>query len=405
MVLCFQGGKGNRMKYVNAKKVIPEELLEQIMEYVDGQYLYIPRKDSNVKSWGQKSEYRQEIKLRNDNIYERYLIGMDYKDIAKMYCLSEKSIRRIVLNKRKEMESKKMIVTEILNEYGISGEPIQIYTSAWKIEDKYVLKEYTDINELQRNIDIISGLYEEKIPVPEIFKTKFGSMYVAKGNSYWILTSKLKGRNIVDVNQFNKEWFFEMGQIIARLHLAFDKCENRINYWNNSLLGEMEGWVRKNISESDEAYVKIDELDYVIEELRTVDNKLPRGIIHRDVHLGNFLFEDNKFSGYIDFDLSQKNIRIFDLCYFMLGLLLEEENRVDENNWFEFLSSLVKGYSNLITLSEEEKKSIATVMQCIELLFVAYFIGENDDKAARDSAKLYEFCKKNRDKIHRYSCK
>ena len=29
-----------------------------------------------------------------------------------------------------------------------------------------------------------------------------------------------------------------------------------------------------------------------------------------------FLFYNNKFSGYIDFDLSQINIRIFDICYF-----------------------------------------------------------------------------------------
>jgi hypothetical protein len=32
------------MKYVNAKTVLPEEILNQIMEYVDGKYLYIPKK-------------------------------------------------------------------------------------------------------------------------------------------------------------------------------------------------------------------------------------------------------------------------------------------------------------------------------------------------------------------------
>ena len=42
------------------------------------------------------------------------------------------------------------------------------------------------------------------------------------------------------------------------------------------------------------------------------------------MHFGNFLFQEGSFSGYIDFDLSQKNIRIFDLCYFLAGLLAEE---------------------------------------------------------------------------------
>ena len=34
---------------------------------------------------------------------------------------------------------------------------------------------------------------------------------------------------------------------------------------------------------------------------------LPVQLIHRDVHFGNFLFDEGKFSGYIDFDLSQRN--------------------------------------------------------------------------------------------------
>lgn len=32
------------MKYINARNAIPEQLLKQIMEYVDGQYIYIPKK-------------------------------------------------------------------------------------------------------------------------------------------------------------------------------------------------------------------------------------------------------------------------------------------------------------------------------------------------------------------------
>ena len=90
-----------------------------------------------------------------------------------------------------------------------------------------------------------------------------------------------------------------------------------------------------------------------------VDIDLSYGLIHRDVHLGNFLFYINEFSGYVDFDLSQKNIRIFDLCYFMLGLLLEdEENKVDETQWFQYLKNLVKGYASVIPISIIERKSI-----------------------------------------------
>lgn len=40
------------MKYKKAQNVLPEEILELIQNYVDGEYLYIPRKSKNKKSWG-----------------------------------------------------------------------------------------------------------------------------------------------------------------------------------------------------------------------------------------------------------------------------------------------------------------------------------------------------------------
>ena len=32
------------MKYKNAKDIFPDEILREIMKYVDGQYIYIPKK-------------------------------------------------------------------------------------------------------------------------------------------------------------------------------------------------------------------------------------------------------------------------------------------------------------------------------------------------------------------------
>lgn len=293
-----------------------------------------------------------------------------------------------------------MKVEEIIKAYGINTEPKQIYSSAWDVDDKYVLKKYTNIHELKRNIEIIRILSEENIPVQKIVMFSEEKEYFEGNNEYWILTTKLKGSNVVNVNECDNEWFFHMGVILAELHLAFDKCEDRINYWNNSLLGEMESWALENISKQELDYLRIEDVCDAIKTLKDVYVDLPKGLIHRDVHLGNFLFANNKFSGYIDFDLSQKNIRIFDLCYFMLGLLLEEEeNRVDENKWFEYLKWIVKGYDSKITLSKIERDSIAVVMENIELLFVGYFIGEQEDKAARESAELFYFCKRNEEKI------
>lgn len=388
------------MKYVNAKTVLPEELLNKIMEYVDGKYLYIPKKESNKSIWGNQTIYKREMELRNIKIYEHYLIGMSYLEIANMYHLSEKSIRRIVLNEKRKMEIEKVKISDILTRFGISKDIKQIYISAWEVHGEYVLKQYSNLSELKRNIDTLKILYAENIPVPKIIQTLDKKDYVSQGEQYWLLTEKIKGENIVNMEQCNNVWFFEMGKILAQLHNAFHKLEDKINYWNNSLLGEMESWVLENIQQKKPEYLEENDVLDSIKRLRNVYEKLPKGIIHRDVHLGNFLFSEGVFSGYIDFDLSQKNIQIFDLCYFMLGILLEEEeNKISKERWFEVLKYVVDGYDTERKLTEDERKSIVTVMENIELLFVAYFIGEQDEQAAKESAKLYYFCRENYDLI------
>lgn len=72
------------------------EVIELIQKYVEGEYIYIPRKECNRKQWGDKTNTRKEIKLRNTNIYEEYKNGTSRKALAEKYFLSIKSIDRII---------------------------------------------------------------------------------------------------------------------------------------------------------------------------------------------------------------------------------------------------------------------------------------------------------------------
>ena len=88
------------MKYVKAIDVLPQEIIEIIQNYVDGEYLYIPRKNDNKKSWGEKSGIKNIRKERNIEIYEKYIKGLSISELSKEYFLSEKSIRRIIFNQK-----------------------------------------------------------------------------------------------------------------------------------------------------------------------------------------------------------------------------------------------------------------------------------------------------------------
>ena len=89
------------MGYRKAVKILPPEVVALIQQYVDGEYIYIPRKEENRKSWGESTDYRREMDERNRRIYEDYLSGMKTDTLSMKYFLSEKSIQRIIAKEKK----------------------------------------------------------------------------------------------------------------------------------------------------------------------------------------------------------------------------------------------------------------------------------------------------------------
>lgn len=94
------------MSYSNAREIFPDEVLEIIQNYVDGEYIYIPRKEENKIAWGELTRSRNELLKRNASIYEDYLNGMSTQILSEKYYLSPKTIQRIILEKRKSLSKK-----------------------------------------------------------------------------------------------------------------------------------------------------------------------------------------------------------------------------------------------------------------------------------------------------------
>ncbi|MBL4938506.1 hypothetical protein JK636_22640 [Clostridium sp. YIM B02515] len=89
------------MSYSNARDIFPSEILEIIQNYVDGEFIYIPKKEENKIAWGKLTNSKSELSKRNASIYEDYLKGMCTKSLSEKYYLSYKSIQRIILETRK----------------------------------------------------------------------------------------------------------------------------------------------------------------------------------------------------------------------------------------------------------------------------------------------------------------
>ena len=90
------------MKYKNAKNILPEELLQQIQQYIQGDVIYIPIGYNEKIPWGQKNGAREAIYTRNKSIFRLYKQGYSIDEIVSIYNLSESSIRKIISKLKKE---------------------------------------------------------------------------------------------------------------------------------------------------------------------------------------------------------------------------------------------------------------------------------------------------------------
>lgn len=88
------------MSYKNGKDILPPSLLSQLQDYIQGEIVYIPKKEQKRAGWGENNGTRQIMEKRNREIYNLYRTGWSMKELIGKYHLSEDSIRKIIVKTR-----------------------------------------------------------------------------------------------------------------------------------------------------------------------------------------------------------------------------------------------------------------------------------------------------------------
>ena len=83
------------MKYINAKDILPNALVKELQNYIQGGYIYVPTNQLHQKRWGEISGYRQELQQRNQQIIK----GSSVEKLSEKYFLSVYAIRKIIYQK------------------------------------------------------------------------------------------------------------------------------------------------------------------------------------------------------------------------------------------------------------------------------------------------------------------
>jgi Mor family transcriptional regulator len=101
MIAYFRRSK---MSYIKEEMILPKEILVILQEYAEGQYLYIPKKEENRKSWGENTDSKQQIRNRDIEIYHKYKSGFCTAELAEEFFLSQKSIQRILAKEKNKRQ-------------------------------------------------------------------------------------------------------------------------------------------------------------------------------------------------------------------------------------------------------------------------------------------------------------
>ena len=238
--------------------------------------------------------------------------------------------------------------------------------NAFAIGADYILKFTADFGKLKKHIEVSKALEDIGLLSAVPVLTADGKEYIEEEGMYFYLTRRLSGNQMVS-HRFGAGDGRFVGEIIGQLHLALSKIEDCVNEAN--LLDTVQNWALPKAQTAlglSDAFCK----DY-LENFANLYPRLPRQIIHRDPNPGNIICGDDRW-GFIDFELAERNVRIYDPCYAATAVLSETFDK-DHSKWLEIYQDIICGYDSVVHLTEDERRAIPYVILANQFVCVAWF--------------------------------
>ena len=290
----------------------------------------------------------------------------------------ERFLYRIGLIKEKQMAMTHKTASRILEAWNLEGEPISEIThegTGAKLENvcyvgkDYVLKHTADPEKLKKHMELSEALEGVGLLTAVPIKTRSGEAYVREGEFCWCLTRRISGTPMRSRRLTPEDARF-MGEIIGRLHLALKNMEDCVP--EAELLPQIRDWALpavRDVLGLSEPFCK-----GYLEALTRLYPTLPRQIIHRDPHPGNIIREADCW-GFLDFELAERNARIYDPCYAATAVLSELFGK-DRGLWLSLYREIMRGYDSVAGLTAQEREAVPYVILANQFVCVAWFAGQ-----------------------------
>ena len=290
---------------------------------------------------------------------------------------------RIDITKEEHMTITHKKAAQILQNWNMGDETItDIYyevtgnknDNACYVGDGYVLKYTANLGKLKKHIEVSTALESIGLLAAVPVTTIDGAQYVQEGEVYFYLTRRLPGEQMVS-NRFGAGDGRFVGEIIGQLHLALSKVEDFVS--EADLLATVRDWALPKAK----AALKLSDgfCGEYLDTFAALYPDLPRQIIHRDPNPGNIICADDQW-GFIDFELAERNVRIYDPCYAATAVLSETFGQ-NNDKWLEIYRDIICGYDSVAHLTDKERRAIPYVILANQFVCVAWFAEQ--DKYAK----------------------
>lgn len=307
------------------------------------------------------------------------------------------------------MVSKK-VIAEVLGNWDLQDEKItdivypetgEISDTAKYVGDDLVIKCTANLGNTRKAIDISKALESVGLLAPEVVPTKEGRDYVECGELYFMLTKRINGDRIMASKLYLDDYEAKarfIGEIIGQLDLALAKFD--VIAEEAELGKTVREWAVPNLKDK----LEIDNvlMDDMAAKFSSLYGELPRQLIHRDPNPKNIILACDKW-GFIDFELSERNARIFDPCYAATAILsetFEEGNDALLSQWINVMKEIMYGYDSVVKMTEKEKEAIPYMILANQFVSTAFFAGKDKyEKLYGTNKKLTEWIAGNLDKM------
>ncbi|HDR7619499.1 TPA: phosphotransferase, partial [Bacillus mycoides] len=254
---------------------------------------------------------------------------------------------------------------------GVTATEIQPNVTKIHCNNKaYILKGKGSIKQFLVELNVLEQLDEKGVKVQKLVKTRNDERYVLYKEKNYCLYEYVAG-SVLEIKDTEKLKVLgsTIGEEMANLHHELNSVNSANELIKRELYKVVYEWALPNLVKNEHVHQDvIQKMDQIHTAFKETVHSLPKQIIHRDMHLSNVIFRESDFQGFIDFELLEENVRVFDLCYCCTSILSEIfSDETLRGKWLQIVSEIFKGYYKQNILTRAELQSIWYVMLSIQI--------------------------------------